>query len=262
MGRGVDLAQTNLLQKQSELARQHFDSQLIPLGLSREQIEAQSLEELEQSLMQVNDAIDHPEAFGSLKLKVTADLGLVISQASAESFTEVGILPILLERKRLILERIALLKSQSRIGSLEAIAKTVSETETRESIQAEIDKLRLEFAASAKQTRETEEQAMQARLQYQMEFELHKAKVEAERAKTRTQAYQAYLTRDTIATLIGAILLVVLTVAQLLAMFFHVESTEIVNNSFLVILGYFFGQTVARAGQDSINSGKIGSEKV
>jgi hypothetical protein len=51
--------------RRDELIRQNFEPQLARIGLSIEQIERQSLEELNQSLAKVNDAISHPEGFGN-----------------------------------------------------------------------------------------------------------------------------------------------------------------------------------------------------
>jgi len=47
-----------------------------------------------------------------------------------------------------------------------------------------------------------------------------------------------------LAAVIGGLLLVVLTFAEITAMFGNIPTTEIVNSSFLLILGYFFGQTI------------------
>jgi uncharacterized membrane protein len=44
------------------------------------------------------------------------------------------------------------------------------------------------------------------------------------------------------ATLIGAVLLVVLTVVLVIAMFTRTTVPELISNAFLIILGYFFGQ--------------------
>jgi septal ring factor EnvC (AmiA/AmiB activator) len=62
----------------------------------------------------------------------------------------------------------------------------------------------------------------------------------------RLQAWQSFLQRESVATIVGSLLLFVIAVSLLIAMFRGVATSEIINNSFLVILGYFFGQTVSR----------------
>jgi hypothetical protein len=50
------------------------------------------------------------------------------------------------------------------------------------------------------------------------------------------------------ATYVGAFLLIVLTFAEIVAMFLgETYKSEIVTNAFLLVLGYFFGQTGTRA---------------
>jgi hypothetical protein len=62
--------------RREEVVHQYFEPQLARLGLSVEQIERQDLDELNQSLIKVNEAISHPDNFGTVKLKVTADAGM------------------------------------------------------------------------------------------------------------------------------------------------------------------------------------------
>ncbi|MFD9567355.1 hypothetical protein [Streptomyces sp. NPDC059994] len=83
-----------------------FEPALKKLGLTVEQIERQSLEQLQISLETVNDALLHPDSFGLMKVKAQAEAGLVLTPAKSEALFEIGIAPLLLERKRLILGRI------------------------------------------------------------------------------------------------------------------------------------------------------------
>ncbi|MFD9488330.1 hypothetical protein ACFWBX_31075 [Streptomyces sp. NPDC059991] len=83
-----------------------FEPALKKLGLTVEQIERQSLEQLQISLETVNDALLHPDSFGLMKVKAQAEAGLVLTPAKSEALVEIGIAPLLLERKRLILGRI------------------------------------------------------------------------------------------------------------------------------------------------------------
>lgn len=90
-----------------ELIREFFDPQLDMIGLTIEKIYEQSLPVLHRSLDIINDAISKPESFGTLALGVDTDGNLFISQGKTDdNIHEIGILPILLERKILISERI------------------------------------------------------------------------------------------------------------------------------------------------------------
>ncbi len=84
-----------------------FETTLRRMQLTAEQIQLQSKEELANSLSIVEDAIKSPASFGVLKVAVSAKVGLYIVDSSSKHIYEVGILPLLLESKNLILQRLA-----------------------------------------------------------------------------------------------------------------------------------------------------------
>ncbi|WP_409055848.1 hypothetical protein [Streptomyces sp. SYP-A7185] len=123
-----------------QAAERMFEPKLEKLGLTRAKIEAQNLEELQATLVTVNHAIDHPESFGVLKLKMTANMGAVIVRNEAEAHIEVGVLPILLERKALILERITALRPTEQVRDLrQEVINTVTDPEMQERLLKVLD---------------------------------------------------------------------------------------------------------------------------
>ncbi|MEU1238675.1 hypothetical protein ABZ399_31455 [Micromonospora aurantiaca] len=121
-------------------AREFFEPKLIALGLGIEDIRKQSLSELEESLERIDDASRHPDQFGVLRLTVTARAAVVVVQSDASSVVEVGILPTLLERKRLIIDRIKVLKPQDQLASLrDQIAKSVDDLTVRDKLFSILD---------------------------------------------------------------------------------------------------------------------------
>ncbi len=81
------------------VARAYFEPQLRLINLGQSQIEGQTLEELEGSLATVSEAIDRAPSFGYMPFEVSAQGGVILSRVSTVSALQVGILPILLERK-------------------------------------------------------------------------------------------------------------------------------------------------------------------
>jgi hypothetical protein len=82
-----------------EAARTYFEPQLESIGLSAEQIEGQTLEELEVSLTNVNAAIQRPESFGSLQLSFPARGAVkfwVVEAGAPEGQISIGAFPVLL----------------------------------------------------------------------------------------------------------------------------------------------------------------------
>ncbi len=60
---------------------------------------------------------------------------------------------------------------------------------------------------------------------------------------------KSMLEREPAAVLIGGLLLLILTGTLIVGMFTSTEIPEILGNSFLLILGFFFGQTTHRGGR-------------
>src|SRR5438270_3343429 len=100
MGRGETL---EVQQRENflEQAERYFEPLLIKAGLGKDQIAKQTLSELKQSLQLVNKLIEDPSYFGFVK--VTTDAGSVLTTVKAE--VQLGVLPILFDRKKLILDR-------------------------------------------------------------------------------------------------------------------------------------------------------------
>jgi uncharacterized membrane protein len=229
-------------QEEKRKALEQFEDQLEPLDLTKIKIEQQNLSELESSLDRVNDAIKNPESFGVLRLKMVADLGLIVAKSQSEAQFEIGIMPLLLERKKLILERIRELKAMQNVESLRDIAEEIPEDEVRVKIESRIEELKRQSEDFIKEAQEVE----QARQKEERLSQEQLARLEMEMKERRARIWQTFLEKESVATMIGSLLLIILTVCLVIAMFTKIQSTDILNNAFLLILGYFFGQTVSR----------------
>ena len=243
MGRAETISGTASEKIQHQLMEQMrnvFEPQLEALGLNIDQIKAQDLEGLRRSLETINDAIKHPETFGVAKIKITANAGIIVTNLTQDAHFEVGILPLLLERKQLVLERIRHLQGEEKIESIRDLIDKVSDETIRGRLQEEVNELQQE----SRKIEEQAEQLEQVRLQEQIKRENELAKIEI--FERRSRVWLTLIERESVATIIGGVLLILLVLAQLIAMFTGTESPEIVSNAFLIILGYFFGQSVSR----------------
>lgn len=125
----------------TERARDFFEPQLNDLDLGLDQIASQSFEELHDSLERVNDALRNPELFGILRLKATANLSIIAS-SGMESHIEIGALPLLLQRKKLITDRVRELKEKREIKDLSGLVKSLIDEGLRERLLTELEALR------------------------------------------------------------------------------------------------------------------------
>ena len=224
------------IQQQSKA---YFESQLTQMGLGEEQIKQQTLEELQQSLETINDAIKNPDSFGALNLKLDAQIGAVIASNGSGAHVSLGILPILLERKKLILQRIRLLKGEEKIETIQDLIKTIPDEKVQEKLNREITELKSE----SQKIREQEQQVQKVQNEEQIKAQAEVARLSMELFERRSKVWLSFLEKDSVATTIGGILLILITLSQIGAMLFGIAPSDTLNNTFLVILGYFFGQS-------------------
>lgn len=149
-----------------EQSRKQFNSffieQLKTLGLTHQQISTQTPEELETSLETVNDAIERADSFGVIKVKMSASTAsLIVTTSQAESHFEIGILPLLLEAKKFILERLAEIRKQEQIDNLEQLVKRVADEQVRERLSLELNNLNAQLILWRNKFEELEKQQSQ-----------------------------------------------------------------------------------------------------
>lgn len=126
-----------------EQSLQVFEPKLRALNLGLDQIEQQSLPELESSLERIADAMLHPAQFGTVRFKMTSDAGVVVARITTEAQFEVGIVPILLQRKTRVLERIKLLRPEGQAKELrQHIIQHIGDDAVREDLLAMVEQQR------------------------------------------------------------------------------------------------------------------------
>jgi len=81
---------------------EYFEKQLDALDLSVRKIKIQSKNDLHRSLIVANDAIANHESFGKITVLIPAQGQEWSKNYAPPSRTETGILPFLLERKKLV----------------------------------------------------------------------------------------------------------------------------------------------------------------
>ena len=150
----------------------------------------------------------------------------------------------LLKFQQILLRRISELKSQEAGRSINDIRQEVdglSDEVLREKLLARIQNLETII----------KEKGHISELSLDVEQERQKMQIQLEaeerRAKTRITYFEKFLARESIATLVGSILLIIITVTLIIAMLNGIVEAKILENGFLVLLGYFFGQTVSKA---------------
>lgn len=151
----------NFTEQLHESLRRLFRPQLESLGLTTQQISTQTLEELEASLETVNDAIEQADSFGVFRFELSADAGVVIVYSESKYHFEMGILPILLEAKKIILERLSEFRKQEQIDNLEQLVSRVADDSLRKKLSLELNNLNSQLALWRDKFEELEKQQRQ-----------------------------------------------------------------------------------------------------
>ena len=112
-----------------EVAKQFFEPQLKSLGFGVDQIHTYDLQELQAALARIDDSLKKSESFKTIGFSMTIEagtLGVVVVKDRKNSNFEIGITPFLLERKKLILEKIKDLKqNKAQVESLRDLVNQV-----------------------------------------------------------------------------------------------------------------------------------------
>ena len=228
--------------KIAELMETYYGPQLEKLGLSRKQIQDQSLKDLRQSLRRVDEAIENQESFESARIRETEDGNVVLSTTEEGSEVRIGL--VLFRMKGQILTRIQQLESAEEVGELRQLIVKHVQDPARSEIIEKIEEAERSAYERHEKAREVEEAQVKEKSKVEAEVMLMEA--EGKRFERRAKTWQTLLGRESVATVVGAIILILMSIALLIAMFTGIETSEIVGNAFLVILGYFFGQAVGR----------------
>ncbi len=223
----------------------HFEEIIDRLGFSEDGIKTQSLEELTHTLDRLNDALQHPEQFGGFTRGATLSVGTLGASTSVGSREEIGIMPLLLERKKLCIERIRTLETQNYSKSVDKLVEDLQEgfkdVSASQELKDRVKELVLRSEELAREAEQTSEEQLKSALSIQ-ERELMSRIMERE---SRLNLWSGYLSRPMIASVVGMVLLLAMGGSLLYAMFTQTQPTEIVTSAFLLILGYFFGQNLA-----------------
>lgn len=217
----------------TEAARVFFEPSLAGLGLGQNEISSQTLPQLRESLDRVNECIGRAESFGVVKLRADANGRFVVSTTDPQ--IEIGITPVLLERKKLIVERMGILLGEEKVGDLRTVAER-ADPSVRKELDAKINELEAEVRSSREQTLAIEEAERRVEIDHQLQI----TRVEA--FERRSRVWQSFLERQSVATMVGALLLVMMFAFIAVASAVVIPVPELIANAFLVILGYFFGQ--------------------
>ncbi|MGW4325434.1 hypothetical protein ACWEKR_06030 [Nocardia sp. NPDC004573] len=144
-------------------------------------------------------------------------------------------------RRRLVSERIEQLSQQEQV---EEFKDAVDAKVENPLVRRELVDLVAAFALRDQQTTDLEARAAADAEIAARAAELHRS----EMRERKVRLWKSMLDREPVTVLIGSVLLVIMMVAVIVGMFSHTAVPEILSSAFLLILGFFFGQSASRRG--------------
>jgi hypothetical protein len=209
-----------------------IDSRLMDLGLSKDQISKQNIKELNKSLHQIDGYIAHPESFLKQNFRGIVD---------SETDLELNILPILLERRLFVLESYNELVSKMKIYDLRRLINGISDKNIKFSIEKILYDLQMKDSVLKKEYQKIE------KLRRNLYFEQQKfSSVPKGPTERRNKKWKYFLSDVPVITAIMGTLLILIAFLIAITPFVNILVPDILNSTFLIILGFFFGQGIGR----------------
>jgi hypothetical protein len=212
-----------------------IETYLIDLGLSEKQIFSQNLREIRQSLEKIEQYIINPAKSLNIKSDYTETYNYQIA------------LSILVNRKKLLLNRYNDLVNKIKYNHINKLIKNIAEVDIRSSLRKIIRDLCVKDKILEREYKKLNEMLLT------INSEQHKKKGEVYAEISKTEPVEAekefpkksIRLRDSLGILILGVILGCLTLLIALAPFLEISVPSSLNIAFFVLIGFFFGLTIA-----------------
>jgi hypothetical protein len=203
-------------------------------NLSVEHIQAQTLPELKQSLERINQLIEN----------LKKSLGAAQFQSELVGQASISTMPLLLERQKMVIDRIRQLEAEEEITKIVTVVRSDAATDVQQEIK-HLQSMNDSWVSLSIENERARNEALEAANRVSEETLYRQGKAAAGRGSW--PAMPKFIENESVPTIISAFLVVIIVICLLFFSLFHVTTPQILNDAFLVILGYFFGQAIAKA---------------
>ncbi|MET9265497.1 hypothetical protein [Amycolatopsis sp. NPDC004079] len=222
--------------------RRRMELEFIDSGLDSSSLEKQSVDDLRASLDRLDAFIVRQQK--KLELHEEALATESGSKGRADALRKVNAhrsaLKISLERREQILELINGLTVGQEIGKLRNAVSGVDDAGTK----GEFHRLLGEFESKTGQI--DGELKETSRKIAEVEVEAAAMATDIDKYERKAKVWQNFLAKESVATYVGAAILLIMCLAVVAAMFAAVEINQVLSSAFLLVLGYFFGQSTGK----------------
>lgn len=136
-----------------------------------------------------------------------------------------------------ITKRIKEIEQSQSVESIEKLVKEIKDTELKGRFETQLNELKdANKRLEAELTTLYEKRGL---VSEEIEFSRHKT----EMMEKKYNIFLKFLDKESVASIVGAILLLLMGISLIIMMFYEINPIQIVQSAFLLILGYFFGHS-------------------
>lgn len=228
-----------------EIANNDIEKSVDKLGFSINNLKKLSVDQLRVKLEEIDIILGNRMKIdlGTISFSRGVDFDLPARDAPGLVNIYFKPLPNLIKRKKQIFDIIKDKERETKIESISGLVKNISEPELKEKFSEELKKFKEhgKKLAIEEELINKEEQKISNEKE---QLEISKEKLEI--LDNKSQIWSRILAKESIASIMGGFILLIMSLSLLAAMFFDIETTKIIESAFLLILGYFFGQAVSK----------------
>ena len=222
----------SLGQNQQIPSSEKIDSLLRDLGLGKALISQQTIQELSHSLRRIDSYIARPKSFLKHNFRDTVN---------SETDFKLYILPVLLERRRLVLENYDELVGRIKDYDLRLLIKRISDTNVKSSMEKILNDLQKKNLILKNEYQKIE------KARQDIYFEQQKfSSMPEESSENINKTSKFFHAGESVTTWIMGALLILITLVIAIAPYGNTPVPDILISVFLIILGFFFGHGFGR----------------
>jgi hypothetical protein len=228
----INTPKTSLSQNLQIPSSKQIDSLLRDIGLDKAHISRQTIKELNQSLRRIDGFIAQPESFMKQKFRDTV---------YSETDFKLHILPFLLDRRRFVLDTYDELAGRMKNYDLRRLINGISDKNIKSSMEKILYDLQMKDSVLKKEYQKIEKIRLDIYSEQQKISSMLK-----DPGEKRNKSSKYLPGRDSLTIWIMGSLLILMALSIAIAPFVKISVPDILNSTFLIILGFFFGHGIGR----------------
>lgn len=214
-----------------------FQSVLERFNLHSKSLDLMNLEELEDAKSKLRNLFLNKEFLNTHQLSFDKGIHYTISEEDEVTGFRFAIFYYLMTPIDYVNKRIKELEQSKSVKSIEKLVEEIKDSELKVKFEDHINELK----ESNKRLEQELIDINEKKVIFSEQIEISKHKTEM--MEKKYNIFLKFLDKESVASLVGAILLLLMGISLIIMMFYEINPIQIVQSAFLLILGYFFGHS-------------------